>query len=79
VNRDGRIDLIDLVLVAIHYGETRSTSANPSAGSDYTVYITETGTKYHKAGCRYLKESAIPILKSEAIKKGYTPCSVCKP
>lgn len=47
--------------------------------NDYTVYITKTGTKYHRAGCRYLKDSKIPIKKSEAISRGYTPCSVCRP
>ena len=43
------------------------------------VYITKTGEKYHRAGCRYLSQSSIPIQRSEAIKKGYTACSVCKP
>lgn len=43
------------------------------------VYITETGDKYHKAGCRYLSKSAIPITKQEAIAKGYAPCKHCKP
>jgi hypothetical protein len=43
------------------------------------VYITNTGSKYHRAGCRYLSKSSIPIERKEAIAKGYTPCSVCKP
>ena len=43
-----------------------------------TVYITKTGSKYHSAGCRYLKKSSIPIDLKEAVKK-YSPCSVCKP
>jgi hypothetical protein len=47
--------------------------------SDYTVYITESGSKYHKSGCQYLGESSTAILKSEAIEQGYTACSVCKP
>lgn len=46
---------------------------------DETVYITKTGTKYHRAGCRYLSKSAIQIEKDEAIRQGYTACSVCKP
>lgn len=44
-----------------------------------TVYITNTGTKYHKSTCRHLAKSKIAIKKTEAIKKGYTACSVCKP
>jgi len=47
-------------------------------GSDI-VYITRTGSKFHRAGCRYLRYSAIPIKRSEAIALGYSPCSVCRP
>ncbi len=46
---------------------------------DPIVYITKTGSKYHSAGCRYLKSSCIPIKLSEAKARGYTPCSVCRP
>lgn len=42
------------------------------------VYITNTGTKYHRDGCRYLSKSKIPISLEEA-RKNYEPCSVCKP
>ena len=42
------------------------------------VYVTNTGSKYHRDGCRYLRESKIPMNYSDAIKS-YTPCSVCKP
>ena len=31
-----------------------------------TVYITETGKKYHRDGCRYLKKSRIPISLNDA-------------
>ena len=51
----------------------------PNQGKSDIVYITNTGEKYHRAGCRYLKKSSIPIERKEAIAKGYTPCSVCKP
>lgn len=43
-----------------------------------TVYITKTGSKYHRSGCRYLSRSSIPISLSEA-KKYYSPCSICDP
>ena len=43
-----------------------------------TVYITKTGAKYHRDGCRYLSKSRIPISLSDA-KSGYDPCSVCNP
>jgi micrococcal nuclease len=43
-----------------------------------TVYATRTGTKYHRAGCRYLARSQIPMSLREAVAR-YGPCSVCKP
>ena len=47
------------------------------ASADNTmVYITRTGAKYHRDGCRYLKSSKIPISLTDA-KKQYSPCSVC--
>jgi len=42
------------------------------------VYVTRTGTKYHRAGCRYLRKSSIPMPLSQAAAQ-YSPCSVCKP
>ncbi len=44
-----------------------------------TVYITRTGEKYHRAGCRYLRQSCIPVKLSIAQSQGYSPCSVCDP
>jgi hypothetical protein len=46
--------------------------------TDSTVYITNSGKKYHRAGCQYLGKSAIPIKLSDA-KKYYLPCKRCKP
>lgn len=43
------------------------------------VFVTKTGNKYHKNGCRYLKQSKISIGLSKAKENGYCPCSVCKP
>ena len=57
-----------------------SSSSASSSNSDksYTVYITDTGEKYHRSGCRYLKKSKIAINLSD-VKSSYSPCSVCKP
>lgn len=49
-----------------------------TAEADRTVYITNTGKKYHADGCKYLSKSQIPIKLSEAKAKGYTPCTVCE-
>ncbi len=42
-----------------------------------TVYITNTGSKYHRAGCRFLSKSKIEINLAEAKSQGYTPCGTC--
>jgi endonuclease YncB( thermonuclease family) len=44
-----------------------------------TVYITKSGSKYHSAGCQYLRKSKIPTSKKDAKARGYGPCSRCKP
>jgi len=49
------------------------------APPEIIVYITKTGKKYHRLGCRYLRKSCIPISLAEAKRRGYTPCKVCKP
>ncbi len=41
------------------------------------VYVTDTGSKYHRAGCRYLWNSSHKIKLSSAKSIGYTACSVC--
>ena len=46
---------------------------------DTKVFITATGTKYHRSGCRYLKDSKRSIGVDDANKQGYEPCSVCHP
>lgn len=44
-----------------------------------TVHITKTGEKYHRSGCRYLRQSDITVSLNEAKSRGLTPCSVCNP
>ena len=44
-----------------------------------TVYITRTGKKFHRDGCRSLNQSRIPIKRSDALSKGYQACKVCRP
>ncbi|MEY7999430.1 thermonuclease family protein [Clostridium sp. Mt-5] len=54
---------------------TQSSTTNQSE----TVYVTKTGEKYHRAGCKYLARSQIPISLGDAKSQGYTPCSICNP
>lgn len=44
-----------------------------------TVYVTETGKRYHTEDCWYLKYSKREVTLKEAQSFGYTPCKVCKP
>jgi len=44
-----------------------------------TVYITKTGKKYHRDGCRSLSQSKIKTTLQEAKAKGYTACKACHP
>jgi hypothetical protein len=53
-------------------------AGSPGAGDDI-VHATRTGKKYHRAGCRFLSKSDIPMTRREAEAKGLTPCGVCKP
>lgn len=59
--------------------QTWQSSVIPSQAFGATVYITDTGEKYHRAGCQYLRKSSHPISLSEAKAEGYTPCSKCDP
>lgn len=59
-------------------------SGNDPVSSDMeikndTVYITNTGSKYHRDGCSTLSKSCIPISRSDAISAGYDPCGICHP
>jgi micrococcal nuclease len=49
------------------------------ADEDLTVYVTNTGERYHREGCSSLRRSRIPISLGEAVRSGYDPCSICKP
>jgi micrococcal nuclease len=54
-----------------------STSA-PVASRETTVYITASGSKYHRSGCVHLGASRTAIPLSRAAGK-YEPCADCRP
>ena len=58
--------------------EITTTTIKANIDNSSIVYVTDSGTKYHKAGCGYLKSSN-KISLSEAKAQGYTPCSRCFP
>ena len=54
-------------------------TAPSTDNQNVTVYITDSGKKYHRAGCKYLKKSKHAISLKDAKAGGYGPCSVCDP
>lgn len=46
--------------------------------SAQTVYITESGKKYHAKNCSLVKTGKKGIDLKEAQKQGYEPCKICK-
>ena len=49
------------------------TNSSPQVTYDYTVYITATGSKYHRWGCQYLKESCYYLLRSDQAPEAIRP------
>ncbi len=52
--------------------------ATASKTNSTTVYVTRTGTKYHRASCRHLAKSKYAMSLADA-EKLYGPCGTCKP
>jgi micrococcal nuclease len=48
-------------------------------GEDTPVYLTATGTKYHRETCSSLRRSKIARPLGEAVRAGYEPCALCNP
>ena len=44
-----------------------------------TVYVTNSGGKYHRENCSSLSRSKIAISLDDAVRSDYEPCSICKP
>ena len=62
------------------YEDTETLRGASGAGARMAqgeVYVTNTGAKYHRDGCRYLKASRIPSTLADAQAQAYQPCKVC--
>lgn len=55
-----------------------SVTVQPMSGST-RVYITRTGSKYHRSGCRYLRQSKIAKTLSWVKAHHYGACKICRP
>jgi hypothetical protein len=58
--------------------DTTLSTTGATTSRDTVVYVTRTGKKYHREGCRYLSGGASSISLKEA-RRDYTPCSRCDP
>jgi micrococcal nuclease len=60
--------------------KAREAPSQPAGDAgDIIVYVTKSGTKYHRKDCYHLRKSSRPMTLREAVAKGYEPCSHCKP
>ncbi len=51
----------------------------PSETVSDSVYVTPSGTKFHKQGCRYIKNKEVTEYSRDDALNKYAPCSVCEP
>jgi hypothetical protein len=65
---------IAAVLLAVLIG-----AAGYAASADVTVYVTNTGEKYHREGCSSLRKSKRAVSLGQAVQAGYGPCKRCEP
>lgn len=47
--------------------------------AETTVYVTNSGSKYHLETCTSLSRSKIAVSLEDALASGYQACSICKP
>jgi hypothetical protein len=55
----------------------RSPAPAPSETADCTVHVTRTGARYHRADCSSLRGGGTSMSRSEAVRRGKTPCKRC--
>jgi len=69
--RDGRLQSTTQPCVSSIAGPADTTG-------DSTVFVTNKGMWYHRAGCRELQNSRIPV-KLSAVRQYCRPCTKCRP
>lgn len=62
---------------AVEGAEAQRQQETVNQPTEQTACITDTGSKYHRSGCRHLRKSSHPISMSDAKSQGYEPCKVC--
>jgi len=51
----------------------------PAAAPADAVYVTPTGTRYHRANCSFLRDDRVGLTLQEAKDRGLKPCTRCRP
>jgi hypothetical protein len=64
--------------VSLFVAAGNPTTMQPLSTTKY-VYVTRTGSKYHRSGCRSLRQSKIKKTLKWARSHGYGACKVCRP
>ena len=65
-------------LIVTSCGLLASCGGDTSGTESITVYVTRTGSKYHRGNCQYLSQSKIAKSLEDA-RRSFDPCKVCKP
>lgn len=72
-NKDLKNEIKNLKNTKENVTETETNADN----SQETVWITQSGKKYHKSGCYHLKKGGTQISMEEALADNRTPCKSC--
>lgn len=59
--------------------ETAPSEDSITVSDERHVYVANSGSRFHTATCRTLKDSCKEISYTDAIARGYTPCGICNP
>lgn len=60
-------------------GDSNTQASSAASSSGATVYVGNTGTKYHRESCSTLKGKGHAISLEKALSEGREPCKRCKP
>lgn len=64
---------------AVPYEQKNAQTEIQETAQTDMVYITPSGSKFHRSGCRYTKNKTLTELSRSDASKRYAPCLVCKP
>ncbi len=67
------------LIICVLFCISTSTFTVSADNGSTIVYVTDSGEKYHSAGCRYLSRSQNSMTLEDAVDNGYSPCSRCNP